>query len=55
LITNLFKTNYNDDSIKNIYFIKWNVEIFLNFLNQILNFACLKEHNENKKTNILLK
>ena len=47
LVTNLSNTNYDDDSIKNIYLMRWNVEVFFKLLKSNFKFACLREHNEN--------
>ena len=47
LATNLPLNEYNNDSIKKIYLMRWDIEVFFKLLKSNFKFACLKEHNNN--------
>ena len=47
LVTNLNKEKYNDDLIKDIYLMRWDVEVFFKLLKSNFKFANLREHNKN--------
>jgi len=47
LVTNLNKDNFNDESIKNIYLMRWDIEVFFKLIKSNFKFALLREHNKN--------
>ena len=47
LATNLPIANYNDELIKKIYCMRWDVEVFFKLVKSNFNFAYLREHNSN--------
>jgi hypothetical protein len=47
LATNLNEKTFNNQLIKNIYLMRWDVEVFFKLIKSNFNFASLKEHNQN--------
>ena len=46
--------NYNDELIKKIYCMRWDVEVFFKLVKSNFNFAYLREHNSNLLLIILI-
>jgi hypothetical protein len=47
LVTNLLKNKFDNELIKKIYLMRWDVEVFFKLIKSNFNFACLREHNKN--------